>query len=163
MTTRRAGRRSASRAARRPMAWFNNGSDMQTLAGSTSITFPLLPPGTLPAGYSSGMTVLRLIVRVTSAAVNVLEVVNAIYAFYVTIRPGIVEVPNLNADLLDYYLLGQIEIPSTPVGTIPTVQSFDIRTARRLRGDRDLLFRITNLETTPMQIGMSMRVLLTPS
>ena len=146
------------------MAWYNNGLDMQNLAGSTSATSQMLALGTMPEGFVSGLTILRLIGRVTVAAQAAINVVNALFAFYVATRPSLTTPPNLNADFLDYYLFGGIQIPQTGgeehVLTIP----FDIRTARRVRGeDRGLFFRITNNEVTGLQFGVEARFLLMKS
>jgi len=43
------------------------------------------------------------------------------------------------------------------------IQNFDIRTKRKLRGDRDLMLRITNNLVTAVRIGIGVRYLLTPS
>ena len=116
----------------------------------------------MPEGYSAGLTILRLIVKVVFAAQSAADVVNALLAFYVAVRPGIVEVPNLNADLLDYYLFSGLQAPAT-AGAAQSAQVFDIRSKRRLRGDRDLLLRVTNNEVTGMQIGVETRFLLQQS
>ena len=60
------------------MTWFNNGVDLANLAGNTSITSPLLSAGVIPEGYIAGMTILRLILRVTFGPDAVSEVVNAL-------------------------------------------------------------------------------------
>ena len=102
-----------------------------------------------------------MIVRVAYAATDVLDSVDALLATYVDVRPGIVEVPNLQAALLDYYLYTTLQQAPGPTAT--QFQNFDIRSKRKLRGDRDLMLRITNVFTTVLQIGVSVRYLLTPS
>ena len=162
MTTRSRGRSSYRRAAKRPMAWYNNAVDVFSLPGLTSSTTPMLALGTLPEGYSAGMTILRLLMTIRYAATASADDVDAILATYVQQRPGIVEVPNLNADLLDYYLYTHLQAPSH-AGATTSSQNFDIRSKRRLRGDRDLLLRITNTLVTAVKIGVGVRYLLTPS
>ena len=163
MTTRRVGRRPVRRATKKPMAWFNNGVDLGTLLGSTSITFPTLTLGFLPEGYSAGMTILRLIIRITFSPLVAAEIVNALTAFYVGRRGTAAVPPNLNADLLDYYHFAGLQSVQSPVGISATVLEADIRSARKIRGDRDLFWRVTNNEVTSMQVGMECRMLLTPS
>jgi len=109
------------------------------------------------------MTVLRMILRIACAATAVVDDIDTIFATYVNPRPGIVEVPNLNADLLDYYLYGHLFYPTT-VGIVEShEQVFDIRSKRKLRGDRDLMFRMTNNLATAVRVGLGVRYLLTPS
>ena len=104
-----------------------------------------------------------MILKIAYAATAVGDDVDVIAATYVNPRPGIVEVPNLNADLLDYYLYTQLQSAAPTAGTPTTVQDFDIRSKRRLRGDRDLMFRIVNNLATAVKIGVGVRYLLTPS
>ena len=98
-----------------------------------------------------------MLIKLTYAAVAATDLVNAVMALYVTVRPGIVEVPNLNADLLDYYYFAGIQQAS---GGFPVHDNVDIRTKRRLRGDRDVLLRVTNNEVTSMQVGCEVRFLM---
>jgi len=104
-----------------------------------------------------------MILRIACAATAVVDDIDTIFATYVNPRPGIVEVPNLNADLLDYYLYGHLFYPTT-VGIVEShEQVFDIRSKRKLRGDRDLMFRMTNNLATAVRVGLGVRYLLTPS
>jgi len=163
MTQRGRGRRSFRRAPRAPMSWFNDGIDVQNLAGSTSLTSELMQTAVLPEGFISGMTILRLLVRISFAAQAAADVVNAIAAFYVATRPSLTTPPNLNADLLDYYLFAGLQAPTT-AGAVAHSQVYDIRSMRRIRGeDRGLFFRVTNNEVTGIQVGMEMRALLRKS
>jgi len=142
------------------MTWFNNGLDMQTLAASTSITVPLLAAGIIPEGYIAGMTILRLILRVVYASETASDVVNALVAFYVGTRGSAATPPNLNADLANYYYFAGLQNAVTIASDTNTLMA-DIRTKRLIRGeDTDLFFRVTNNETTGMQIGMECRMLL---
>ena len=141
------------------MAWFNNGNDLQSLAGSTSITFPMLTLGVLPEGYSAGMTILRMIIRLTFSPLVAGELVNALTAVYVGRRGTAALPPNLNADLLDYYHYAGIQSGAESVVTSKVLEA-DIRTKRRIRGDRDLFWRVTNNEITSMQVGFEARLLL---
>ena len=163
MTTRSRGRRSFARAPKKPMIWFNNGVDLQSLAGSTSLTSPLIPAGIFPDAYIAGFTILRLILTLTHAPLVALDVVNAVAAVYVATRGSLTVPPNLNASNLDYYLYTGLQSPAA--GAIQGVRTpYDIRSKRRIRGsDRELFFRVTNNEVTAMQIGMEVRMLCTPS
>ncbi len=163
MTTRGPGRRSFRRGSKRPTTWFNQGVDLQTLAGSTSLTSDLMPAVLLPEGYVSGYTILRLLLRLTYAATVVTDVVNALFALYVATRQSLTTPPNLNADLLDYYVFTGLQATTTGVVQSLTVP-LDIRTKRRIRGeDRTVFLRVTNNEVTAMQIGVEARLLLTRS
>ena len=143
------------------MAWFNDGIDVQSLGASTSLTHPMFPPGTMPEGYIAGFTILRLLVRLTWGAAAA-DLVNALAAFYVGARNLLTVPPNLNSDLLDYYLYAGLQLPSG--GVESASQMFDIRSKRRIRGeDRTVFFRVTNNEVTAMQVGMEYRALITPS
>ena len=104
-----------------------------------------------------------MIIKIGVAAAAAADLVNAVTAIYVGVRGTAATPPNLNADLLDYYLYSGLQLGVAGVGTPTTVHSFDIRTKRRLRGDRDLFWRITNNEVTPLQIGMEGRFLLSLS
>jgi len=160
MTTRGRGRPSRARAPKRIMTWFNNGLDTQTLAGSSSVTVPLLTAGVIPEGYITGMTILRLLIRLTYSANATLQIVNALVAFYVGTRGSAATPPNLNADLANYYYFGGLQ--SVAETALRTQQvAVDVRTKRNIRGeDTDLFFRCTNNEVTAMQIGMECRMLL---
>ena len=161
MTTRGRGRRSVSRAPKPPMYWFSNANDLATLAGNTSITFPMLTAGVIPEAYLTGMTILRLIVKVYYAANAVAEIVNAVNAIYVGTRGSAATPPNLVADSANYYYLEGLSIAASPAVTDTKVLERDIRSKRRIRGeDTDLFWRVTNLETTSMQVGMDVRMLL---
>ena len=142
------------------MTWFNNGVDTQNLAGSTSITAPLLSAGVIPEGYIAGMTILRLILRLTFAPDALAEVVNALAAFYVGTRGSAATPPNLNADLANYYYF--VGCQANPgIATLESkVITADIKTKRNIRGeDTDLFFRVTNNEVTGMSFGMECRML----
>ena len=161
MTTRGRGRRSFSRAPKRITTWFNNGVDMQDLAGSTSITAPLLSAGVIPEGYITGMTILRLILRITFGSDAVAEVVNALAAFYVGTRGSAATPPDLNADLANYYFFCGLQAGTVVSVVGSNIVEADIRTRRLIRGeDTDLFFRVTNNEVTGMQVGMECRMLL---
>jgi len=165
MTTRRAGRSSRSRAPKKPMLWFNNGVDLATLAGSSSITLPILTAGTYPDYLlTSGCTILRMILRLTFGASLVGEVVNALAAVYVGTRGSAATPPSLNADLANYYWFCGVQTPANPVTTPAAVVEADIRSKRKIRGeDTDLFWRFTNNETTAVQVGFEARFLLVPS
>jgi len=144
------------------MAWFNNGTDLESLAGSTSRTFAMLPLGAIPDGYSAGMTILRMIGVITYAASVATDLVNAVSAIYVARRGTTGLPPNLNADLLDYYYYRGLQAPIS--GGAPGREAlFDIRSKRKLRGDRELIFRVTNNEVTSMQVGLEIRFLMQQS
>ena len=101
---------------------------------------------------------------ITYAASSATNLVNALSAFYVATRNALTTPPDLNADLLDYYMYTGLQAPINPAGGSPSQQRFDIRTARRIRGeDRTLMFRATNNEVTDMQLGMEFRALLKKS
>jgi len=144
------------------MTWFNNGVDTQTLAGSTSLTSPMLTAGVIPEGYIVGMTILRLLVRITYASAAATNLVNALFAFYVGTRGSVATPPNLNADLANYYLFGGLQAAPPILGPVNSmVIEKDIRSKRLIRGeDTDLFFRVTNNETSAMVVGMEMRCLL---
>jgi len=164
MTTRSRGRSSRSRASKKPMLWFNNGTDLFALGGNTSFTQPVLSAGTYPDYLLHGLTILRIILRITFSPQNIAEIVNAVAAVYVGSRGTAGLPPNLNADLANYYYFTSLQAPQSPAGIQATVVQADIRSKRRIRGeDTDLFFRVTNNEATPMQVGMEARMLLTPS
>jgi len=145
------------------MSWMNDGVDMQNLAASTSLTSLLMQTSVLPAGFASGYTILRLIGRIIFAAGVATDVVNAIAAFYVALDNALTVPPNLNADLLDYYLFTGLQAPISVANGASQV-SFDLRSARKVRGeDRGLFFRVTNNEASIMQVGMEFRALLRKS
>jgi len=99
-------------------------------------------------------------VTVTYAAGVATDLVNALFAFYTATRNALTVPPNLNADFLDYYLLGHLKAGISG-GTPTLTQMFDIRSKRRIRGeDRGMFFRVTNNEVTAMQVGMGYRALL---
>jgi hypothetical protein len=144
------------------MTWFNNGLDLGNLAGSTSVTVPLLAAGIIPEGYIAGMTILRLILKIMYSAGTGAALVNALAAFYVGTRGSAATPPDLNADLANYYYFVGLQAPVTITSAInPIVVEKDIRTKRLIRGeDTDLFFRVTNNEVTTMQVGMECRMLL---
>ena len=162
MTQRSRGRRSFRRGSKPVMLWFNNGVDTQTLAGSTSITAPLLTAGVLPTSYLHGMTILRLILAITYAAVAGTDFVNALTAFYVGTRGSAPTPPDLNADLANYYYYAGLQNPRSQTANVnPQKLVADIRTKRSIRGeDTDLFWRVTNNELTAMDVGMEVRMLL---
>ena len=161
MTTRGRGRQSRSRGPKRIMTWFNNGLDLADLAASTSSTTPLLTAGVIPEGYIAGMTILRLILKITFMPDAVSEVVNALAAFYVGTRGSAGTPPNLNADLANYYYFTGLQCGAVASVVGANVVTADIRTRRLIRGeDTDLFFRVTNNEATGMQVGMECRMLL---
>ena len=161
MTTPRGGRRSSRRAVRRPTSWYNDGFDLQSLAGSSALTVPLFQSSTLPEGFLAGFTVLRLIGSVVYGPSTAATILNAVVAIYVATRQSLTTPPNLNSDLLDYYYYKDIQSPSTPVGAPTMQQDFDLRSGRTVRGeDRGIFARVTNNETTLMQVGISFRALL---
>ena len=85
-------------------------------------------------------------------------------AFYVATRGSLTTPPDLNADLLDYYLFAGMQVPQTAAPENVLRIPFDIRSKRRIRGeDRTLFFRITNNQATGMQFGMEFRALLQKS
>ena len=162
MTQRSRGRSFFRRGSRPSMLWFNNGLDMQNLAASTSATVPLLTAGVIPDSFIHGMTILRLILKVTFGQDNVANIINALCAFYVGTRGSAGTAPNLNADLANYYYFSGLQLPNRPSGSTQfgSVQA-DIRTKRIIRGeDTDFFFRLTNNEATIMKIGMECRMLL---
>ena len=164
MTTRSTTRRSRPRAARQPMTWYNDAADLQSLAGSSARTVPLFQISTLPEGFIAGFTILRLILRITYGPSTAATIVNAVNAIWVATRPSLVNPPNLNADLLDYYYYEDLQSPSSPVDAPNMVRQIDLRSKRRVRGeDRGLFWRVENNETTLMQCGMSLRALLVRS
>ena len=144
------------------MLWFNNGLDATPLAGSTSITTPLLIAGVIPPSYLHGLTILRMILRVVWAASEPTNVCNALAAVYVGTRGTAGLPPDLNADLANYYWFAGLQ--SVIVSVDPTatqVMERDIRSKRIIRGeDTDLFFRVTNNETSAMNVGFECRFLL---
>ena len=161
MTTRGATRRSSRRAVRKPTAWYNDGIDLQSLAASTSLTAPLFQSSTLPEGFLSGFTVVRLIATIAFGPSTAATIVNAVGALYVATRDSLTTPPNLNADLLDYYWYGDLQSPSTVVGAPTQRVEIDLRSARRVRGeDRGIFFRVTNNEATLMQVGIGLRAVI---
>jgi len=106
------------------------------------------------------MTILRLILRITYSAIDVVNVVNAIAAFYVGTRGSAATPPDLNADLANYHYFTGLQA-GTSVAHSPIVVEKDIRTKRKIRGeDTDYFFRVTNNEITAMEVGMECRMLL---
>jgi len=167
MTTRRASRRSFSRGSKPIMSWFNDGVDLATLAGSTSLTSPLLQNVILPVGFASGYTILRMIGRIVFAANTATSLVNAVAAIWTAPTLSLTTPPNLNADLLDYYYFTGLQAPEGVVGASGPQMGeriFDIRSARRVRGEeRGMFFRVTNNTANLMQVGLEFRMLLKKS
>ena len=101
---------------------------------------------------------------ITYAAVAATDLVNAVSALYVATRNALTVPPNLNADLLDYYVFTGLQAGIATAGTPSYTRAFDLRSMRRIRGEeRTMFFRVTNNEVTPMAVGMELRALLQKS
>ena len=160
MTTRNRSRRSVARASKRVMLWFNNGLDMTTLGATSSVTVPLLIAGVVPNSYLHGLTILRLILKITYSSLATLNTVNALAAYYVGTRGSAGTPPDLNADLANYYYFTGLQQTNEGDLRVKT-ELADIRTKRIIRGeDTDLFFRCTNNGVVAMQVGMECRMLL---
>jgi len=165
MTTKRRGRsrRSGSRV---KTAWWNI-STLKTSLGPGAIgIFDLLPIGALPNGFEGGLTVLRMI--------GALSIVPATANLPVQYAQGVLtmttqaftsgNVPNPLVDLVDWYYLQHGFIQQASIET--DERPFDIRTARRIRGeDRTLVHAIINSASsaTTLTYTFSTRLLLARS
>ena len=149
MTTsrRRTSRRSSGRGRSTPTTWWNEASANNLLGPGVSARFALADPtsATLPATFQAGFTVVRMLIDVIvrSAAINQFN----FGAYGVLVRIG-TSVIDMILSLLGYYLHKNWDtISGGPLEDMAQfhTRSYDIRTARRVRGEnRKLDFGITN-------------------
>ena len=136
--------RPTRRGTRRSTAWFNNSNTPLTIAAFASGVFDLLPLAGIPEGFAGGLTVLRMIghLDVRSDQTNEL-VYSAGIALMTRDAFAAGATPDPVTDLVDWYWLDSRFIRSSVLETVNT--PFDIRTARKVRGeDRTLAFIIQN-------------------
>ena len=161
MTTRRGSRRSrGARAPRASTVWTNQGSISQNLAAGAEGIFDLLSLARLPATLEGGLTVLRMILRlgVRAQASNTTPL--GAFGVSVVTRDAFsgLAVPDPLTDLVDWYLWhGFAMFDSDSAGR---EWNFDIRTARRLRGEDRTLVAVMEADATSSALTWDMDVRL---
>ena len=147
-----------------PTAWWNAQSANNTLSAGSSARFPLVDPLTstgLPKTWEAGFTVVRMILDVAVRASSINLTAFGAFGVLVTTTRTLIDVI---LDLFDYYLHQNFVVQSDTVDDPSTYRkSYDIRTARRVRGsERALEFVITNNSSSSVSLfwSASARLLL---
>ena len=113
MPGRRRARGRRSTGSKPVVAWYNTSFGADVAAAATS-TADLLLPANLPAGYQSGLTVIRMIVKFALVAQAVNTQVLGALGIFVTPRDGVgLANPNPGTSLVDWYL--QAGVSMVPV------------------------------------------------
>ena len=168
MITRPPARRSRRGSRRRtPTVWFNIGSVPATVVAGLKIVFDLLPVSELPAALLAGSTVLRMIGKYT--ILNQTDNVNVFgaYAVAVVTRAALAagSVPEPIGDLVDWYYHDGFNVRQE-VNRDTREVTFDIRTARRIRGEDRTLMAIcenSSASVSSLVFYTSMRLLMSRS
>ena len=157
---RRQARRSSTRT-----AWWNEQSVENTLTQGSSVRFPLVSALTstgLPKTWEAGFTVIRMILDVVVKAVNINLPVFGAFGVLVNTTQTVIDVI---LDNYGYYLHQNYHAITSNANDNAQMyrKSYDIRTARRVRGDEPSLdFVITNNSgsSSPLIWSASARLLL---
>ena len=156
------------RATKRIYSWFNIQSTVSLLAVGGTTLFDLTPLSGLPPQYEGGFTVLRLIgnlsVRPAVSAQNIVWT----HGILATTRQALAlgAIPNPVTDLVDWYMHHGAYVESDAGGVAAVQFPFDIRTARKIRGeDRTLASTFHNSVGSGgfVETSLYVRLLLTPS
>ena len=145
--SRRTASRSSSRRSRTPTAWMSGQTiPVDVGVGVTSVVDMLDPAVNLPEGYLGGLTIRRMFARLSFRPFTANS--DTFGQFGITlvtrdaIAAGAASLPSPLADNVDWYLRDGFAY--TQSALISEQQTYDIRTARRVRGeDRSMVFLLS--------------------
>ena len=170
MTMRRRGRRTSRRSPRKILSWFNNAGVPAAIAIGAQGLQDLLPIATLMPQFLGGLTVLRMIGTLELTAQTADQDVFGSLGIAVMTRDAFAgaAVPDPILDHVDWYYQQNWFNNESRVGDLQEAgrTSFDIRTARRIRGEDRLLaavFENSSASAAAIKFRLSVRLLLTPS
>jgi len=161
MTTRRASRPRRRVSTRKPTSWYNNASVPANAVGGAQGFFDLTPLARLQTTYHAGFTCVRLIARLTMGPSGINQDITASIGVAVVSRDAVTAgvLPDPGAELADWYL--EDDFFDFNVDLTPKEHSYDIRSARMIRGEaRTLVFVIDNTGVNTLRWSFRCRMVL---
>ena len=154
--TQRPSRRATSgTGTRQKTLWFNSQSIPATVGIGSPSSFDMTPLAGIPGAVEGGFTVRRMILSLNIRPTTTGN--NAFGAFGVLVIPrsASANLPDPIVDLVDWYLLKHWWVRGGEINEIFNFE-FDIRTARKVRGeDRSLFHTLSNSASSSSSVEYS--------